>query len=119
MGSLVVLSGPVGSGKTTFAQVLIAAPDRPTAYIEGDVFLSFVVKEHAGGRFETFRAGMRAMLAAAAAYARSDFDVVLDFSIPPAFMERSAKRLKNADLRYVVLLPSEAVCAARAASRSE
>jgi len=43
--------------------------------------------------------------------------VILDFSIPPWFLEGVRQRLKDVPIDYVVLLPSEAACAARAAAR--
>jgi hypothetical protein len=47
--------------------------------------------------------------------------VILDFSIPPWFLETAQRLVKKKDLKldYVVLRPSEKVCAARAASRAE
>ena len=41
---IVLLSGPVGAGKTTVAQELIKAAVDPTVYIEGDKFWFFIVK---------------------------------------------------------------------------
>jgi len=62
---------------------------------------------------------MRAMTASAIPFARSGFDVVLDFSIPPQFLSVARKILKEVPLKYVVLRPSEVVCSARAATRQE
>jgi adenylate kinase family enzyme len=119
MGSLIVLSGPVGAGKTTVASALAANATSPTILIEGDMFWKFVVKEKGGERHEDFRAAMRAMLAAGVSYARSDYETILDFSIPPAFIKRAAERLREIELHYVVLLPPLSTCEARAASRRE
>jgi hypothetical protein len=60
---------------------------------------------------------MRAMFGASLASARADYDVLLDFSIPPQFFEGVRAKVKDVPLDYVVLRPSEAVRAARAASR--
>jgi hypothetical protein len=49
----------------------------------------------------------------------SGYDVVLDFSVPPHFLGFARKILKEIQLEYVVLQPSEKVCAARAATRTE
>jgi hypothetical protein len=62
---------------------------------------------------------MRAMLATAVSYARSEYEVVLDFSIPPQFIERAFARLRDVEIHYVVLRPSAPVCSARAAGRVE
>ena len=46
---------------------------------------------------------------------------LLDFSIPPWFLDTVRKILGGRDfsLDYVIIKPSEAICAARAASRAE
>ncbi len=62
---------------------------------------------------------MRAMTAAALPLARSGYEVILDFSIPPQFLETARKILKEVPLNYIVLLPSLAVCESRASQRSE
>jgi adenylate kinase family enzyme len=45
VGRLIIISGPVGAGKTTIARDLVASPPEPTAYIEGDTFWRFIVRE--------------------------------------------------------------------------
>lgn len=47
--------------------------------------------------------------------------MILDFSIPPWFLDtaRAVAEVKDVPLDYVVLRPSETVCAARAAGRKE
>jgi hypothetical protein len=62
---------------------------------------------------------MKAMLRSAAAFAGDGWDVLLDFSIPPAFAAGAAARMPDADLRYVELRASLAICAERAARRAE
>jgi hypothetical protein len=62
---------------------------------------------------------MRAMTAAAIPLARSGYEVVLDFSIPPQFLETARKILKDVPMNYVAIRPSLAVCEARAAARPE
>ena len=54
------------------------------------------------------------MTAATIPFVRSGFDAVLDFSMPPQFLEVARKILKEVPLEYVILRPSKAVCAARA-----
>jgi adenylate kinase family enzyme len=119
---VVILSGPIGAGKTTVARELIAAAGGPNAYIEGDVFWSFIAKGAADERREkNFKMIMTAMTGSALAYAVYGYEVILDFSIPPWFLETAQKIVKTKDvpLDYVVLRPSETVCAARAADRAE
>jgi chloramphenicol 3-O-phosphotransferase len=120
VGSIIVLSGPVGAGKTTVARQMARSADAPTALIEGDVFWTFIAKGHPGRpRQQGFQTLMRAMIRAAAAFAADDFQVILDFTIPPWFLSAAAPRLGDAELHFVVLKPPQAICAARAASRDE
>lgn len=117
--SVTILSGPIGSGKTTVARELLALLPAPVSYIEGDTFWSFVAKAHSRDRREVFRVIMRAMTAAAIPFARSGYEVILDFSIPPQFLETARKILKDVPLNYIALRPSLAICVARAAARPE
>jgi predicted kinase len=118
---IVILSGPVGSGKTTVAREVLALLPSPAAYIEGDTFWSFLAKGSSRGPTPaSFRAIMASMTAAAVPLAVAGRHVLLDFSIPPWFL-RTAKAIAGVPqlpVHFVVLRPSEAVCAARAATRS-
>jgi gluconate kinase len=122
MKSIILLSGPVGAGKTTVARELVASSPSPLAYIEGDTFWSYIAKSGTGqSRNKNFRMIMTAMTAAALPYALFGYEVIVDFSIPPWFLDTARKVVKSREvpLDYVVLRPSEAVCARRAATRLE
>jgi len=119
VGRVIMLSGPIGSGKTTVAQKLLSKLSGRVSYIEGDTFWQFFAKADDQDRRERFRVMMRSMTAAAVPFARSGYDVLIDFSIPPHFIEVARKILKEVPLDFVLLNPGEAECASRAAKRPE
>ena len=96
-----------------------SSPDG-TAYIEGDTYWAFLVKplgtQPASARFTMT---MRAMLASAWHYHRDGYHVIVDFSVPPAYLDAAKKLLRGEAFHFVILRPSRDVCAARAASRPE
>jgi chloramphenicol 3-O-phosphotransferase len=114
-----ILSGPIGAGKTAVSKELIGLLSGPLATIEGDQFWRFLVKRAEGDRREGFRVIMRAMTSAAGSFVRTGYDVLLDFSIPPAFLPIAQKILRDAPLSYIVLRPPLEICAARARDRAE
>jgi hypothetical protein len=118
-GRVVMLSGPVGAGKTTVARLLLPMLPGPWAYLEGDTFWSFIAKGENRSKRENFQVIMRSMTAAAVPFARSEFGVLLDFSIPPDFLRTAQKILKGLPLDFVVLRPTLEICARRAAERKE
>ena len=119
MNAVTILSGPIGAGKTTVARELLSLLPQKLAYIEGDTFWSFIAKGGKQDRRKNFHVIMRSMTAATIPFARSGYDVLLDFSIPPDFLDTARKILKEVPLNYVVLLPSMATCESRAAMRLE
>jgi gluconate kinase len=117
--SVIFLSGPIGAGKTTVAMALAPLLPAPLSYIEGDTFWSFIRKGGERGLREHFPVLLRSMTAAAVPFARSGFRVLIDFSIPPAFVDTARKILKDVPFDFVLLRPSLEVCVERAASRKE
>src|SRR5215467_155347 len=117
--SVIFLSGPIGAGKTAVAKALLPLLPAPFSYIEGDRFWSFISKEGERGLRDNFPVLVRSMTAAAVPFARSGFRVLIDFSIPPPFVDTARKILKEVPFDFVLLRPSFAVCAERAACRKE
>lgn len=117
--SVVMLSGPVGAGKTTVARELVAISSAPLCYLEGDAFWSLFAKPDARPRREQFRVLMRSVTAAAVPLARSGYEVLLDFTFPLDFIETARKILKEIPLDFVLLRPSIATCEQRALARPE
>ena len=115
--SVIFLSGPIGAGKTAVAQELLPLLPAPLSYIEGDTFWSFIKKAGEGEPRDSFPVLVRSMTAAAIPFARSGFRVLIDFSIPPAFVETARKILKEVPFDFVLLRPSLPVCIERSASR--
>lgn len=117
--SVIFLSGPIGAGKTAVAKALLPLLPAPLSYIEGDTFWSFINKPGEHGAHDSFPVLVRSMTAAALPLARSGFRVLIDFSIPPTFVDTARKILKEVPFDFVLLRPSFEVCAQRAASRKE
>lgn len=117
--SVIFLSGPIGAGKTAVAKALLPLLPAPLSYIEGDTFWSFIKKDGERGLHDNFPVLVRSMTAAAVPFARSGFRVLIDFSIPPTFVDTARKILKEVTFDFVLLRPSFQVCAERAASRQE
>lgn len=117
--SVIFLSGPIGAGKTAVAKALLPLLPAPLSYIEGDTFWSFIRKPGERGFHDHFPVLVRSMTAAAVPLARSGFQVLIDFSIPPTFVATARKILKELPFDFVLLRPSLQVCVKRAASREE
>lgn len=117
--SVIFLSGPIGAGKTAVAQELVQLLPAPLSYIEGDTFWSFIRKGGERGLRDNFPVLVRSMTAAAVPLARSGFRVLIDFSIPPTYLETARKILKEVPFDFVLLRPSLQVCVERAASREK
>jgi len=101
------------------AKALLPLLPAPLSYIEGDTFWSFIRKNGERTLGDNFPVLVRSMTAAAIPFARSGFRVLIDFSIPPAFVQNARKILKEVPFDFVLLRPSLEVCAERASSRAE
>ncbi len=117
-GSLLVVSGPPGSGKSTIG-ALLADRMSPSALIEGDAFFRFL----RNGVIEPWRieargqneAIMRIQATTASRYRSAGYETVYDGVVGPWFLDTFAAAAGAFD--YVVLLPPIETCLDRIGSR--
>ena len=117
---ILIVSGPIGAGKSAAARELVERIADGVAYIEGDQFWPFIAKESKSQKPPArFTMTIRAMLSAAWHYHRDDYNVIVDFTIPAGYVPAVKKLLRGEPFHYAVIRPSMEVCANRAASRAE
>jgi len=119
---IVIVAGPIGAGKTTVANAMVPLLDGKVARIEGDLFWLFLAKGFGSvPNPGAFRLVMSSMLAAAVPVAANDAMTVLDFSIPPWYLDTARKiaGVRQVPIDYVVVRPPLEECAARAKKRKE
>ncbi|MFB7798763.1 DinB family protein [Isoptericola sp. NPDC056134] len=123
--TVTILTGPPGAGKTTVAALLGAASERPTVTLTTDTFyrsitVGFVPPYLTGSQHQN-EVVAEVIVAAASAYARGGYDVVLDGVVGPWFLPpfRAAAAREGWDLAYVVLRPGLDATLARATGRAD
>jgi len=120
MGSLLVVTGPPGAGKSSVARVLAETAD-PSVLIEGDAFFGFL----ATGRIAPWRAEshdqntvvIEAAAAAAGRFSVGGYTTVYDGVVGPWFLDTFLRATVLGHLDYAVLLPEEACCVERVMTR--
>jgi predicted kinase len=121
-GTVLVLSGPPGAGKTTVARLLTAATS-PSVHLRTDDFWAFIVRgaipPYLSGARRQNEVVMAVLATAAAGYAGGGYCVVVDGVVGPWFIEafRGAAQAAAVPLHYVVLRPDEDSTLARAVAR--
>jgi chloramphenicol 3-O-phosphotransferase len=122
-GSLLVLSGPPGSGKTTIAKALADTAERSTVHLATDLFYTAIrrgfvlpfLPEAANQNEVVIGVIVEAMLG----YARGGYDVIVDGIVGPWSLPAFASAAQDAgfDLSFAVLRPSFEQTFAQAVAR--
>src|SRR5438270_4370084 len=121
MGSLVVVTGPPGAGKSVVSRAL-ADRSNPSVLVEGDAFFAFL----AGGRIDPWlpeaqrqnEVVIRAAALATGEFVRGGYGTVFDGVVGPWFRPTFAAATGLDSLEYVMLLPSIARCIDNVRTRS-
>jgi predicted ABC-type ATPase len=122
MGSLLVITGPPGAGKSTVARLIADAAER-SVRVEGDAFFGFL----ATGAIEPWLPASndqntvvtRAAASAAGQFAIGGFTTIFDGVVGPWLLSTFAAATGLDRLDYVILLPAVDVCLRRVRTRTD
>jgi predicted ABC-type ATPase len=122
VGSLLVVTGPPGAGKSTVAPLLAADEERSTL-VQGDAFFGFLARGAIAPWLpesqEQNAVVTRAMAAAVGELVRGGYATVFDGVLGPWFVPTflGGGGLDGLAIDYLVLLPPVEVCVERVAAR--
>lgn len=122
-GSLLILTGPPGAGKSSVARLVAENAPRAAVHLHTDSFYVWIrtafVPPYLPEAARQNDVVLRVIAEAACGYARGGYDVVLDGVVGPWALGpfRDAVQRDGLDLFYVVLRPSLEVTLARGTAR--
>ncbi len=119
MGSLLIVTGPPGAGKSTVAQILVEQLE-PSVLVEGDAFFAMLRR----GAIEPWlpesndqNAAVTEAMARATGRFAIAFETVFDGIVGPWFLPTFMAAADVDELDYVVLLPEVERCVQRVHDR--